>query len=135
MKHFLDDKRLKRNPYKVPEGYFDSLSKRSFDNVGLVTPVEIPHKTIHQSLITIWSSMAASVLIALFAGWYIIAQLRTSSMSDKYFLAIENSIQEYSLNTLTIFLDTETEDYDVSDSGLWMPEIDDNMLLEAEQEK
>ncbi len=131
MKHCLDDKKLKHNPYKVPEGYFDSLPSRTFTNLGIEMSGGVRKPTLQRSLLTVVTSIAASLVIALSATWYIVALYKTASATESYFLALENSLQEYSLNTLTLFLETDIADNDVSSSDLWVSEVDENLLLEV----
>jgi hypothetical protein len=133
MKMFLDDKKLKENSFELPEGYFEALTERTLLNVGIESSKEISKPTIKRSLVPLWSSIAASLVVALMASWYIVSEFK-SSVNDKYYLAIESSIQDYSINTLASFIDLEADDFDTSNADLWLNDIDENILFESESE-
>ena len=63
----FDKKQLEQNPFRVPEGYFDSLNKRIMDNVAKQTSAEKSEKpakakNVHMHVLR-WAAACACVLI------------------------------------------------------------------------
>jgi len=63
----FDKKQLEQNPFRVPEGYFDSLNKRIMDNVAKQASAEKSEKpakakNVHMHILR-WAAACACVLI------------------------------------------------------------------------
>ena len=63
----FDKKQLEQNPFRVPEGYFDSLNKRIMDNVAKQASAEksgkpAKAKNVHMHILR-WAAACACVLI------------------------------------------------------------------------
>ena len=63
----FDKKQLEQNPFRVPEGYFDSLNKRIMDNVAKQASAEKSEKpakakNVHMHVLR-WAAACACVLI------------------------------------------------------------------------
>lgn len=58
----FDKKQLEQNPFRVPEGYFDSLNKRIMDNVAKQSEKPAKVTKVHMHVLR-WAAACACVLI------------------------------------------------------------------------
>ena len=63
----FDKEQLKQNPFRVPEGYFDTLNKRIMDNVARQASTEKSEKPVQAKNVRMhvlrWAAACACVLV------------------------------------------------------------------------
>lgn len=66
-KYIWEDKKFNKNPFRVPDGYFDHLSDRILSRVNEnpVESIKVSHRILRPWMV--WVSSAAAVLIM---GWF-----------------------------------------------------------------
>jgi hypothetical protein len=121
---------FKKDPFKVPEGYFDNLSDRIMASIGEAPSSETNRR---KSLIKpwmIWISSAAAVLVL---GWFGISELYLKPHQEKAFqqeltLLVDYFAEELHEGQLAGYV----EDYDVEVT--FKTGVDFQDLIESEPE-
>lgn len=112
MKRPLNNKNLKQNIFKVPHGYFETLTDKTLTNVGIeINPnPDVIKKPTKRYVLTAWSSVAAAAVIVAFVLWHIVSEINAINIEKQYYTAVDNSILGFSTNTLTSFIDLENDE-------------------------
>lgn len=110
MKRPLNNKNLKQNIFKVPNGYFETLADQAFANAGIEVNPDVTKKTTKRYILTAWSSVAAAAVIVAFVLWHVVSKINAIKIEKEYYTAIDNSILGFSTNTLTSFIDFENDE-------------------------
>jgi len=112
MKRPLNNKNLKQNIFKVPNGYFETLADITFANAGIERNPnpDVIKKPVKRYILTAWSSVAAAAVIVAFVLWHVVSKINAIKIEKEYYTAIDNSILGFSTNTLTSFIDFENDE-------------------------
>lgn len=132
----LKSKKLKQNVFKVPDNYFETLTHNTLCNIGIDISMTGDTKKMSASRysLVIRSLVAAAVVIIAMLSVATISGIETINNDDKYFMAVEETISDYSTITIESYIDIDSDSQEEELVQIGIEQISESYLVELVQE-